>query len=114
MLFIGFGQDYEKAQEVGICLFTLQGLELKHGKIKLQDMKTLISHTRPVEVYYDRFRTPTTLINYFKATNIQKHSLHIQPDHKFLVKSNFPELVDVSKETHIAVALLIIHLQKSL
>ena len=76
-------------------------------------MKTLIQHTRPVEVYYDRFCTPTSLINYFKAANLQKHSLHLQPDHKLLVKNNFPELTDVSKETRVAISLLCIHLQKS-
>lgn len=110
ILFVGFCENFETAQEMGICLFTLQGLELKHGRIKLSEIKTLIAHTRPAEVYYDRFHTPKLLLNYFKAINIQKHSIYRSTENSLLVKRAFPELVNLSKDTSIAVSLLIAHL----
>jgi len=80
----------------------------------MTEIKTLIAHTRPAEIYYDRFKIPISLLNYLKNITIQKHTIHISEEHKLLCKNAFPELVRAQKSEFAALTLLIAHLQKSL
>jgi DNA mismatch repair ATPase MutS len=54
VMFVGSGRN----DRVGVCLYTLQGLQVKVASVNQKELRTVISQYHPVEVIYNRFQTP--------------------------------------------------------